>query len=200
MAHPHRRVSRDMHDLAESWRRPSGIYVVAPIEGSVAEVVREVQRKYDPKLTRLMEPHLTLVGSSGMGPIDGRTPVDEVRAALEPIAATTAPLELAVAAPMRFMQTDIVVLPLDPHGPLRTLHERIRASGLRYAQPRFTFTPHITLSFFRELTNESRRALLGVRVTEPVRIACIACSLTNDPNPPRTLLELPLTGGATGAE
>ena len=52
------------------------------------------------------------------------------------------------------MQTQIVVLPLDPHGPLRTLHERIKMSGLRAARPRFYFTPHVTLNLYRELPPE----------------------------------------------
>lgn len=195
MAPGDHRDSHDPHDdLAESWRRRSGLYVVAPIEGPVAGEVTEVQRVHDPKLLRLMPPHLTLVGSSGMGPIDAATSLDELRAALEPIARTTPPLSLPVAAPMRFMQTDIVVLPLDPHGPLRELHERIKASGLRYAHPRFTFTPHITLSFYRELTASSRRALLSLRVSGPVRISRIECSLTDDPHAPRTVLALPLGG------
>ena len=30
------------------------------------------------------------------------------------------------------MQTDIIVLPIDPHGPLRILHDRIITSGLPF--------------------------------------------------------------------
>src|SRR3954464_4981298 len=100
-------------------------------------------------------PHVTLVGSSGLGPIAIDTPSDELRAALAPVAATTPALTLHFEPPIRFMQTDIVVLPLDPHGPIRHLHEQIiqqlRALRIRAEQPRFTFTPHCTLSFYREL-------------------------------------------------
>jgi 2'-5' RNA ligase len=176
------------------WRPGTGIYIIAPLQPSLATLIGEVQARFDPKLARLMPPHITLIGSSGAGPIDPSTPVDSLRAALEPIARVTAPLTLELGAPMRFMQTDIIVLPLNPHGPLRELHERIARSGLSYAPPRFAFTPHITLSFYRELTFDERRTLLATRVGEPARVTEIECSLSNDPQPARRLLRLPLQG------
>ena len=168
--------------------------MIAPLQPSLAERVLEIQSKYDPKLARYLPPHVTLVGSSGAGPIDPSTTVEELRRALEPIAATTPRLTLALGAAMRFMQTEIIVLPLRPHGPLRELHERIRASGLHYAPPRFAFTPHITLSFYRQLSAQERRELLAVRLDEPAQIESIECSLSLDPQPARRLLSLPLTG------
>jgi 2'-5' RNA ligase len=179
------------------WRPGTGIYVIAPLQPSLATLVGDVQARFDPKLARLMPPHITLVGSSGAGPIDPSTSVDALRAALEPIARTTPPLTLDLGAPVRFMQTDIIVLPLNPHGPLRELHERIVQVGLTYARPRFAFTPHITLSFYRQLTADDRRALLAIRVHEPVRVTEIECSLSNDPQPARHLLTLPLQGTNT---
>jgi 2'-5' RNA ligase len=179
------------------WRPGTGIYVIARLQPSLATVIGDAQARFDPKLARIMPPHITLVGSSGAGPIDPSTSADTLRAALEPIARTTPPLTLDLGAPVRFMQTDIIVLPLNPHGPLRELHERIVRSGLKYAPPRFAFTPHITLSFYRELTAEERRAVLAVRVDEPARLTEIECSLSNDPQPARELLTLPLQGTNT---
>jgi 2'-5' RNA ligase len=101
-------------------------------------------------------------------------------------------LELPLRRPHRFMQTDIVVLPIDPHGPIRALYERIAASGLRFANSKHTFTPHVTLSFYRTLEPGDARRLLAMRIEEPLRITSLRCSLTDDPMPPRTLLELTL--------
>lgn len=179
------------------WRPGTGIYVIARLQPSLATLIGDVQARFDPKLARIMPPHITLIGSSGAGPIDPATPVLALRAALEPIAHTTPPLTLDLGPPVRFMQTDIIVLPLNPHGPLRELHERIVRSGLKHAPPRFAFTPHITLSFYRELTPDERRAVLAVRVTEPARLTEIECSLSNDPQPARELLRLPLLGTTT---
>ena len=176
------------------WRPGTGIYVIAPLQPSLAAVIGEIQARFDPKLARMLPPHITVVGSSGAGPIAPTTSVEELRATLAPIAATTSPMTLALGQPHRFMQTEIIVLPLRPHGPLRELHERIARSGLTYAPPRFAFTPRVTLSFYRELSSEERRALLSLRIEEPAELTSIECSLSNEPQPARLLLTLPLLG------
>ena len=181
-------------DPPRRWRPGTGIYVIAPIQASLTALIRDVQARFDPKLARQLPPHITLIGSSGAGPIAPTTTVAALTAAIGPIAASTPPLTLELGAPMRFMQTEIIVLPLRPHGPLRELHERIVRSGLTYSPPRFAFTPHITLSFYRQLSPEERRAVLAYRFDEPVEVTQIECSLSNDPQPARHLLTLPLTG------
>jgi 2'-5' RNA ligase len=152
----------------------SGIVVIAELEGPVAIRIHDLQRKYDPKMAAELPPHVTLLGSSGMGPISIHTPANALREALEPVAAETPPITLHFGAPIRFMQTDIVVLPLDPHGPLRVLHERIverlRAGRIIAERPRFTFTPHCTLSLYPELSRERARELLAIRIDDPVEI------------------------------
>lgn len=172
----------------------TGIFLLAELSGPAAAEIRGIQERYDPKLARGTRPHLTIAGSSGMGPIARDTTEAELRAALEPIAATTAPLVLPFGAPQRFMQTEIVSLPLDPHGPLRALHERVKTSGLRYARPRFAFSPHVTLSFYPTLTAERARELLAIRVRGPAEIRAITAYRHRDPLPPARVLELELGG------
>jgi 2'-5' RNA ligase len=172
----------------------SGIFIIAEIPGPEGERIAQVQAAYDPRLVKLGRPHVTLAGSSGVGPIAPDTPVDELEARLGPIAASTAPITLRFGRPTRFMQTEIVVLPLDPHGALRTLHERIKTSGLRAAPPRFFFTPHVTLSLYREQPREALNELLRMRFDEPVIIDRIECHLTKDTGESRRLLELELRG------
>jgi 2'-5' RNA ligase len=162
-------------------RAKSGIFVFAPIGGDVGARIATLQRQYDPRLGALGQaPHVTLVGSSGMGPIAADTTRDELLERLEPIAASTAPITLRFGRPTRFMQTQIVVLPLDPHGPLRTLHERIKTAGFRSARPRFYFTPHVTLNLYRELPPELLATLLAERFDEPVTIDSLEAHLTRD--------------------
>jgi 2'-5' RNA ligase len=171
-----------------------GIFVLAELPGDAGAQVRAIQQKFDPKLARLTPPHVTLVGSSGVGAIPTDTPVARIREALAPIAASTAPMELPFGLPHRFMQTDIVSLPLDPHGPLRALHERLARSGLPFKPARFQFSPHCTLSFYPTLTPQRERELLALRVTVPARIDTLQVYLTRDPQPSTLLLELPLGG------
>ena len=172
----------------------NGIFILSELVGDARSRVREIQQRFDPKLARLTPPHLTLVGSSGVGPIPGDTSVEKLREALEPIAQSTAPMQLIFERPHRFMQTEIVSLPLDPHGPLRTLHERIAKSGLRFMPARFQFTPHVTLSFYPTLTLKRERELLSLRVPEPCIVERMQVYLTRDPQPSVKLLELELLG------
>lgn len=179
-------------ELTDRWRRGPGIFVVTDVRGEVGARIHAIQRQYDPKLANYLPPHVTLAGSSGVGPIDPATDRGRLRAIMEEIAAATPPMSLPFGKPHRFMQTDIVVLPFDPHGAIRELHERIARSGLRFERARFAFTPHVTLSFFRTLTPQQRRELLAVRIEEPFVLDHLRCSLTDEPMPPRALFEVTL--------
>ena len=172
----------------------NGFFIISELYGPARDIVRAAQEKIDPRLANTSVPHVTITGSSGVGPIPLHVPVSEMEEALAPIAASTAPIAAELGTPMRFMQTDIIVLPLDPHGPLRTLHERIATSGLPFQQARYPFTPHATLSFYVTLDAAQRRELLSVRVDEPVIIDRLQCYRTVDPLPAKKVLELHLTG------
>jgi 2'-5' RNA ligase len=177
----------------------NGIFILAELPGEIGERIRAINEQYDQKLARYKPPHITLTGSSGAGPIPPSTDVDEMRKKLEPIAADTAPMTLLFQPPKRFMQTDIIVLPIDPHGPIRVLHDRLVKSGLRFTRARYTFSPHCTLSLYPSLDSKSIRELLSTRMPEPFVISAIQLYHTRDPQPSRKLLELPLTGGSQKA-
>jgi 2''-5'' RNA ligase len=168
--------------------------MVAELTGETREQVLAVQRWADPKLASGSPPHITLVGSSGVGPIQADTPIEEVASLVTPIAASTPPITMFFGPPVRFMQSEIVVLPLDPHGPLRTLHERIAISSLRFERARFSFSPHCTLSFFPVITPGMQRRLLKLRIDTPVVIDALQFYLTPDIGPGRKVLELELSG------
>jgi 2'-5' RNA ligase len=174
----------------------NGIFILAELPPAIADQVRAINERYDPKLSRYKPPHLTLTGSSGVGPIPPSTTVEEMREKLEPIARDTPPITLSFQFPQRFMQTNILVLPVDAHGPLRILHDRIVTSGLPFTRARYTFSPHATLSLYQSLDAESIRELLKTRIPEPFVINAIQLYHTRDPQPSRKLLELPLTGGS----
>lgn len=172
-----------------------GIIVMAELHGELADRVRDIQRPFDPRMVAELPPHITITGSSGMGPISPATTDDELRAALEPVARSTSPITIALQPPMRFMQSKVVVMPIDPNGPIRALHEKIKLSGLSYEQPRFTFSPHLTLSFYPELTRERLRELLGVRIAEPVVIDSIQAYRAVDLTRTIKVLDLSLSAG-----
>ena len=170
----------------------NGIFIISELEGDLRREILELQRRFDPRLAALLPPHVTIVGSSGVGPINADVTAAELRAALAPIAESTEPIPVQFGPPTRFMGTDIVVLPLDPHGPLRTLHERIGKSGLPFTRARFTFTPHCTLSLYPTLTPEKLRALLAIRLPQPFVIDRLQIYRTMDAFHTQRVLELEL--------
>lgn len=174
--------------------------MIAELAGEAGERIREINERYDPRLARYKAPHLTITGSSGVGPLPASVTTDELRDKLGPIVSDTAQLMLRFGPPVRFMQTEIVVLPLDPHGPLRVFHDRVASSGLPFQRARFTFSPHCTLSLYPTLSRETARELLAIRVNEPVLIDRVTLYQTLDPQPSRRLLELPLSGATEQTE
>jgi len=174
----------------------NGIFITAELAGPVGAQLRELQRRFDPKLSNELPPHITLLGSSGAGPIAPDTPIAALRAALAPVGAVMPPLWLTFQPPMRFIGREIVVLPIDPHGPVRALHERLKTAGLPFAIARYPFTPHCTLSFYPQLTAESLRALMSVRVEEPFLVDRLRVYHTRAPQAPKHLFDLPLLGQA----
>ena len=173
----------------------NGIFILAELPADIADQIRSVNEQYDPKLARYKPPHITLTGSSGVGPIPASVTVKELRAAVGPIAQTTEPLTLSFQPPQRFMQTNIIVLPIAPHGAIRVLHDRLITSGLPFTRSRYTFSPHATLSLYPSRDSKSLRELLDVRIPEPFVISAIQLYHTREPQPSRKLLELQLTGG-----
>jgi 2'-5' RNA ligase len=173
----------------------NGIFIIAELSGEAGEQIREINERFDPRLARYKAPHVTITGSSGVGPIAASVSTMELWEKLAPIASTTAPMTLRFGPPLRFMQTEIIVLPLDPHGRLRVFHDRLANSGLPFGRARFTFSPHCTLSLYPTLTPDAERELLSARVLAPAVIDRIQLFQTLDPQPSRMLLDLSLTGG-----
>jgi 2'-5' RNA ligase len=169
-----------------------GIVVMCELRGALADHIRNIQQRFDPRMAGELPPHVTIAGSSGMGPILASTTDEELRVALEPVARATTPFSVALQPPRQFMQSNVVTLQIDPNGLIRALHERIKSSGLAYEQPRFTFTPHLTLSFYPELSREKLRELLCVRITEPLLIDAIQVYRATDLTRTTRVFALPL--------
>ena len=171
----------------------NGIFIIAELGGEAGRIIREINERFDPKLARYKAPHVTITGSSGVGPIPPSVSMSELWDKLAPITSSTEPMSLRFGPPMRFMQSEIVVLPLDPYGPLRIFHDRIATSGLPFMRARFTFSPHCTLSLYPTLTRDSERELLSVRINDPAVISSITVYQTLDPQPSKKLLHLPFS-------
>lgn len=177
----------------EEWRSPPTIFIVIEARGAAGAQITDIQRRFDPKLSARTPPHLTLTGSSGVGPLPGSLAPHTLRETLGPIAASVRPFAVSLGKPERFMQTNTVVLPMDPYGPIRDLHDKVARSGLPFQPAKFTFTPHVTLNYFATLTNDQIARLLKERVTAPFVVDHLLCSLAREPERPSILCEVPLS-------
>ena len=176
------------------WAPKNGIFILVNVQGGLADRIHAIQERFDPRMANFARPHFTLIGSSGAGPIAADTPNEQLHTVLDPIAATTQPFSMHFERPVRYMQTNTFALPLDPHGPLRELHDTIKRSGLNFARSRHAFTPHVTLSHYRTPTEAEAKELLSVRIDEPFIVDHLVVSLTEQPKLPRKLFELELMG------
>lgn len=174
------------------WQRPRGIFVLVPVGGAAGAQIQAIREQYDPRLAAMNDPHVTLIGSSGAGPIASNTPRETLTRIFTEIAAATAPFEVMAEPPHRFVDTGIVSFPLAPRGALRALHDRIVTSGLKFLPTRFAFAPHATVSYYPDLTRDRERELLRLRLTAPIAVTTLELSLTNDPQKPDVLMTLPL--------
>ena len=171
-----------------------GIFVVADLFGPEADRIAALQRELDPKFAALFRPHVTLAGSSGVGVLAAGTPAAEVEAALQRVGATVAPLDFTFGSIDRFPATNIIMLPLPVHGPVRWLHDAIATCGLPFASPKFAFTPHCTVHFFRTMTDETWQRARRFRVRAPIRVERIQAYLAREPQPARLLCDVALRG------
>ena len=171
-----------------------GIFIVADLFGDEAERIATLQRELDPKFANLFRPHVTLAGSSGVGVLRSDMPAGEIRLALTTVGDAVAPLDFHFGAPERFPATNIIVLPLPVHGPVRWLHDRIAMCGLPFAAPKFAFTPHCTVHFYRTMTAATWQRARRFRVRGPIRVDRLQAYASREPQPAVLVCEVMLRG------
>lgn len=171
-----------------------GIFIVADLFGDEAERIAALQRELDPKFANLFRPHVTLAGSSGVGVLRSDTPAEAIRAALTTVGDAVAPLDFEFGAPERFPATNIIVLPLPVHGPVRWLHDRIATCGLPFAAPKFAFTPHCTVHFYRTMSEVTWQRARRFHVRRPIRVDRLQAYASREPQPAVLVCEVMLRG------
>ena len=146
---------------------------IAELGGEAGEQIKAINQQYDPRFARYKPPHVTITGSSGVGPIPGSITTVELWEKLSPITSSTAPMSLRFGPPMRFMQTEIVVLPLDPHGGLAP-------TGRVAADPRRERSPP------RRREREEKSEIVTSSERSDVRVSVVlervATTLEDDPD------------------
>ena len=174
-----------------------GIFITVELEGDLGKRIHAHQLEFDPKMANYLPPHVTLIGSSGAGPIPADTPLMDMRTKIGAVAESTAPVALRFGPPERFVQREIVSLPLDPHGPIRVLHDRLKSCGLPFMQARYPFTPHCTINLYPTLTAASLKRMLAIRESEEFVVHKLCVYHTREPQKPRLLFRASLGVAST---
>lgn len=144
---------------------PPNTYVVPDIPPAFAEQVLALRERQSDPFRFSLPAETTISGSSGTGPIASDEDLPRVIAALDRIAAETAPIRASFGPVRRFPDSDVFYLSFVDERPLRALHERIAASGLRFQPSPFPFGPHCTLRTRAPITDAESRELISARIT-----------------------------------
>ena len=133
-------------------------YIVLELPEPFAAAGLRIRKKYDAGLSAFPA-EMTVAGSSGVGPLAGKQEPEKVFTILNEIAALQAPIKVRFKGIRRFPNTNLFYLALIDPEPLIKLHARIAASGLRFNDAPFHFTPHCTLADLSESDEESIKSI-----------------------------------------
>ncbi len=168
---------------------PANAYVVLDIPSPFAKRVLAIRERQRDPFRWSLPAETTVSGSNGTGPIATDEDAVRVYRALDRIAAETAPINASFGPVRRFEGSDVFYLSFVDEAPLRTLHERVAKSGLRFSPVPFAFDPHVTVRTRSPVSDADAADLLATRV--PGEFTLDTLSLYE--LPPRTA---PLSGFA----
>jgi GNAT superfamily N-acetyltransferase/2'-5' RNA ligase len=143
---------------------PRNSYVLLDLPTPVAEQVLAIRKRQRDFFHWSLPAETTVIGSSGLGSIATDEEPAHVFRTIDRVAAETPPIRATLGPVRRFPSSDVFYLSFVDEAPLRALHERLAATGLRFSPAAFPFTPHVTLRT-AAATDEEAAALLTSRVS-----------------------------------
>ena len=143
---------------------PSNTYVVLEIPPPFAERVLEIRREQRDLFRWSLPAETTITGSGGVGPLVAGQDPERVFRILDRVATATAPITTSFGPVRRFAESDVFYLSFAGDAPLRRLHARLVASGLRFEESPYPFEPHCTLRTRSPILAEEAAALLRERI------------------------------------
>jgi len=137
---------------------PLDTFVVLDLPPPVEQHVRDIRRAYG-SARQYLPVEITVAGSSGVGVFDPDQDADEALRRVADIARATAPFPMELGAVERFPDSSVYYWPIRDPAPVVAVHERLRDSGLRFAESPFPFSPHLTVDEFEAASPELDRQL-----------------------------------------
>jgi 2'-5' RNA ligase len=139
-------------------------YIVLDLPEPTASTIHNIRAKLGDDFQASMPNEITIVGSSGVGPIAQDQDPDEFFKIVGVIAASTPPITVSFDKTHRFPGTDIVVMQLKDGTLIRSLHQRFVESGIKFQDTDFTYEPHCTLRSKSPLTDREMEELSRLKI------------------------------------
>lgn len=168
---------------------PRNTYAVLDIPSPFAQRVLEIRERQGDFFRWSLPVETTVCGSNGTGPIATDEDPDHVYRALDRIATETAPITTSFGPVHRFPGSDVFYLSFLNEGPLRTLHERLATSGLRFSEVPFAFDPHVTLRTRTPVSDAEASALFATLVPGTFTLDTLSLYQLVQREPPRDRFE-----------
>jgi hypothetical protein len=137
-------------------------YVILPIKPPISDQVLTLRERYGYPLAIPVE--VTVAGSSGVGVLAPDQDPAVVVEILENIASSTRVFRTEFGDVRRFPGTSIFWLSLKDESPFRTIHQRLKESGIHFQPSPFPYQPHCTLQDSPRKEQEAAE-LLNLRVS-----------------------------------
>lgn len=119
-------------------------YVVAEIPEPIRSKIQALRELFSTS-TAFLPVEITLLGSSGLGPIPVGTSIQLIEEQIDSLFSTVTPWVVSFSEIRVFPNTSIAYLAPRDRRPFDRLHEALRNSLLPYSTSPFPFNPHCTL-------------------------------------------------------
>lgn len=139
-------------------------YIVLVLPESVASAIHNIRVEQGDDFQASMPEEITVIGSSGVGPIAQDQDPDELFKVIDEIAASTPPIIVSFDKAHRFPGTDIVVMKLKDDAVIRSLHQRFVDSGIKFQNSDFPYEPHCTIRSKSPLTDQEMEKLSNLKI------------------------------------
>jgi 2'-5' RNA ligase len=133
-------------------------YIVAEIPEPVRSGIQALRDSF-PTPTALLPVEITLLGSSGIGPVPAGTPIGLIEDQIDSLFSTVAPWEVSFSGIRIFPHTSIAYLAPADRRPFDDLHGMLRDSCIPHSVSPFPYNPHCTVRSGNATPQELSRVL-----------------------------------------
>jgi 2'-5' RNA ligase len=136
----------------------TNIYICCNISGAAADSIQNIRNKYD-QFTCKLPVEITVIGSSGIGPISKDEPDNKIKNEFRAAMSGMNAFNFIFQEIDYFPNTPIFYLKPNNREYFDELHNNFKKMNLKFMNNKFPYNPHCTLSCNPNLSKEQQRSL-----------------------------------------